>query len=337
MRRGRRSGEITISSNCSPSSAAATRSACRKPRSVSGGSTTFKPSRTHSGSPWRISTISISILSPAAIVDLDSVAPSGRAGSEVVRRLASRPARPFRVPVLQRHPLDVGRRHQRSAICRFARRSTDVAGHPAAPIAWHGDHLLRHRDLRGRSRLGPVHLRDCGSSRHRRNRVRCAGTHRSATPGRLRTRLRHRRTGVGAMCTRRLRRRVLLHQGGHARACRLRRAGTARTDRRPAVHGRQRAGDVARHDPQPRRSRPRLPSVRGVHEQRRRHETVDDRRRRRRPRRNGALVLVDRHRREHASRARSPTCSARCPSTSTSRADHWVEAVAAIQVSYILE
>ena len=48
---GATSGEMTISSNASPVSAAATRSAWRRPRSVSGGSTTFKPSCTHSGSP----------------------------------------------------------------------------------------------------------------------------------------------------------------------------------------------------------------------------------------------------------------------------------------------
>ena len=75
--RGRTSGEMTISSNSTPSNASATCSAWRSPRSVSGGSTTLSPSRTHSGSPWRISTISICFLSPTAIVDVGSVQPSG--------------------------------------------------------------------------------------------------------------------------------------------------------------------------------------------------------------------------------------------------------------------
>ena len=63
--RGRRSGEVTISSNSAPAStprAPHARPGDGRARSA-GGSTTFSPSRTHSGSPWRISTISISFLS----------------------------------------------------------------------------------------------------------------------------------------------------------------------------------------------------------------------------------------------------------------------------------
>ena len=45
------SGETSTSSNFSCSNASARRAACRWPRSVRGGFTTFRPSRIHSGSP----------------------------------------------------------------------------------------------------------------------------------------------------------------------------------------------------------------------------------------------------------------------------------------------
>ncbi len=163
--RARTRGDTSTSSNISFDSSWASCSAWAFPRSVSGGSTTFSPPRTHSGSPWRTSTISI-----VPIVRTVDGGPPHSSGhtvlgtqfwahssghtvpgvrppiacphvrSGVPARLVPGPDATVRVPVPQRDGLDRRRLVERRSLRRPA----------------------RHRSRPHRSEPGGRNLRSCG-------------------------------------------------------------------------------------------------------------------------------------------------------------------------------